>query len=315
MLRRWFSGFIRNNKEKIEKIIKAVALIGVAFFIIYSIVLSLTKNNSITKKTGEIYAPTETIISGSNINEEEYEEDSNLVDTFINYCNEKKVNEAYQLLTDECKENLYTTLEDFQKNYCNKYFDKKRTYSLQSWINTGNYTTYQIRITDDILSTGDYTNSEKYQDYITIVDNNGNKKLNINGYIGREEINKVTDINGISIKVCNVERYMDYEKYFLEITNNTNNTLLLNDMQNVRHNLTLNTSEDDSYPVNINSINEIKLMVLSGQTKQIKINFTKKYTLNKDSKYIKFSNVILNYDEFITDKVQYNNFTEIKVQL
>ena len=76
-----------------------------------------------------------------------------------------------------------------------------------------------------LICTRDGINS--YSDYITIVNKDGNKKLNINRYIGRKILNKSKDSDNIKTEVLYSDRYMDYEIYKIKITNNTDNTILL----------------------------------------------------------------------------------------
>ena len=56
---------------------------------------------------------------------------------------------------------------------------------------------------------------------------NGEKKLNINKYIGTEEINKSKTEDNIEITVISRAKYMDYEKYNVKIKNNTNGEILM----------------------------------------------------------------------------------------
>ena len=59
---------------------------------------------------------------------ENQETEIGVIDDFINYCNENNLQSAYDLLTDECKEEMYPTLEDFQESYYNQVFTLLRNY-------------------------------------------------------------------------------------------------------------------------------------------------------------------------------------------
>lgn len=116
-----------------------------------------------------------TIKQKENINnqysQEEYEQkqeekekktkDKEYISEFIDYCNEGKIQEAYTMLSDKCKEEKYSTIEEFKKMYVNKIFS----------INICKYEIikendiYVITLTQDMLITGK-TNStieQKYQ--------------------------------------------------------------------------------------------------------------------------------------------------------
>lgn len=317
MFRKWLSGYYRRNKEKIELLMKVLVIVAFVVFI-----MSFIFKNSSNKQTNinedisqTTYKPKETIISGSDIKEERYEEDSNIIKLFVEYCNNGNVQEAYNILTDECKENLYPTLDKFKQKYCDRYFSEKREYSLQSWVNNGIYTTYQMRITNDILSTGIYQDGEAYQDYITIVNNGESEKININGYIGRNQIYKTTELEEINVVAERVDIYAEYEEYTIEVTNNTNNIIMLDSMQNPAYTLRISSDGDKNYAVRLNSINYSKLLVNPGETRKIKMEFSKKYGNSSVSKQIVFSKVVKNYNEFINNKSEYNDFTEIKVKV
>ena len=51
------------------------------------------------------------------------------LDEFINYCNDNKVNEAYNLLSEDCKNQLYPTVEQFKENYY------KYIFNINKWYN------------------------------------------------------------------------------------------------------------------------------------------------------------------------------------
>ena len=315
MFRRWFSGSIQKNKPKIAAV---AAVLFIVLLIAYTahVMFSKSDNTQYTVEQGQtVYKPQETIISGKNIKDEQYKEDSNEVDLFINYCNDGNINEAYNMLSGECKENLYPTVEDFKEKYCDRYFSEKKEYNLQSWINNDNGTTYEIRLTNDILSTGKYESGEIYQDYITIKDNEGRKKINTNGFVCRKEINKSDDYDGINIYVKKVDIYMDYEEYTLQVTNNTENAIMLDNMIYSRDNLRIVFADENTATVVPNSISFNKLTLNSDRSKEIKIQFYKEYTNNSESKYMVFSKVVKNYYEYIQNMENYDDYAVITVNL
>lgn len=77
----------------------------------------------------------------------------NIINSFIEYCNNGNVEEAYKLLSDECKEVLYPNVESFRKNYYSKVFNTKKLFAYQALISDYSYYTYQINFTEDILAT------------------------------------------------------------------------------------------------------------------------------------------------------------------
>ena len=191
MFRVWLSGFYRRYKEQIAKLLKLfgiLILIGIAFA--YSVKDRSGSGETSDNKT--VYNPSKTIISGEDVDKDTYKKEENLVKTFVDYCNNKKIQDAYNLLTDECKEKMYPNIETFKKNYYNIIFTQNRECNLQSWISEKGYNTYKVTFIEDIMETGNYDNVEKLIDYITIVDKDNEQKINVNNYVKTEEINETT---------------------------------------------------------------------------------------------------------------------------
>ena len=185
------------NKKSIWRIFGIVAflllfLYLVNFFIGKKSRMELNENinnNLITKdnKYKDITISDEnSVISKERISEKK-SEFLNVIDDFFDFCNRKDYEKAYDLLTEECKKEMYPNLDDFVENYCKRVFENnKKTASVQLWRDN----TYKIEINEDIIATGKYDKSQSKQDYITVKEVADDKyKLNINGYVGREEIN------------------------------------------------------------------------------------------------------------------------------
>lgn len=79
---------------------------------------------------------------------------SETVNTFIEYCKENKVEEAYNMLTDETKgKSKYSTLEKFQTNFIENFLKKGNNNSINKVEGYSNI--YSIEIyNEDMLSTG-----------------------------------------------------------------------------------------------------------------------------------------------------------------
>lgn len=57
------------------------------------------------------------------IEREKEQEDREYISKFIDFCNEKKAEEAYEMISYKCKQEKYTTLEEFKNEYINKFFE------------------------------------------------------------------------------------------------------------------------------------------------------------------------------------------------
>lgn len=313
MIRRWLSNFYRNNKEKISKFVKVfglLILIGIA--LTYSIENNSSKNEN--NSDIAVYNPTKTIISGKDIDKETYQKEENLVKIFVDYCNNKQIQEAYNLLTEECKQKMYPNIETFEKNYYNIIFNQYRECNLQSWVSSGNYNTYKVTFIEDIMSTGNYENVEKFEDYITIVRKNGEQKINVNSYIKTEEINKNTKTEELEINVSSVDIYMDSVTYYLELKNLTENDILLDSLNN--KNVKLIGTNGAEYALDDTNLFSINLIVYKDSSnRKIELKFIKQYGSDIKGKSIEFKSLITNYEEYLKNLGKYSDYKELSIKL
>lgn len=315
MIRRWISNFIRNNKSKFRNL--GIKLIMVAIIVlIATIILSLSNNSNKNKDEDdkEIYRPTETVIKGSDVSEQQYEKDVNTIDKFLQYCNNKQVEEAYSLLSDECKEIQYTTLDTFRTTYYNPIFSQKREYNLQSWISTKEYTVYKIRYTTNMLTTGIYEENNTFLDYITLIKNSDIEKISIGSFITSEDLDIITTTNEIEARVIKKYIYLDNEEYIIQVKNKTENTIILDTLNTSNYSVLVGDNEV-KYRLDINELFRSNLTIQPQITKTIKLNFKKEVNSNNKSKYIHFTNIIRNYEEYNMNSESYNDIFEIKIKI
>lgn len=269
-----------------------------------SVVSNITYSNAVTSNKSSV--------TGSEISQDKLKKDTDIIDTFFNYCNEGDVEDAYELLTDECKEEMYPSVEDFKRIYYEYLFNgDKKSYTIENWVGD----IYRIMITDDILSTGKLNNTETRQDYMTVIRKSNEYKLNINSYIGRKNLNLETMYNDIKVTVKEVNTYMDYEEYNIYVENNSNNTILLDTNDDVKSVYLLDSNDKKVYFFN-NEINTSKLVVQSKLKTTLKIKFSNSYSSTRKMKNIVFSKFVLNYDEYnkLENKAEYD-FKELKIKL
>lgn len=313
--------FYNQNRKKLLKIILiivfVIALIQLLNYLVKVNQENVESKNIIenalerTNTAKDALISNKSIISDTNVSEKNMETEINIIDDFINYCNNKDINNAYNLLTEECKELMYPTVEDFYKSYYSITFNNEnKTYTIENW--SGN--TYQVMITEDILLTGKVNNSITRQDYMTIISKDGEKRLNINSYIGRKKINKITTKNYIEFVILNKDIYMDYEVYNFKVTNNSNNKILLDNCQNTKS-VYLLDGKDVKYYFYNNEIIENRFIIESSYTNNLNIKFNRSYSPSRSVEKMVFSNVILNYDEYnkLDDKTNYKDVYKLEV--
>lgn len=255
-------------------------------------------NNTIENKVDEQlntikFEEDESVISGDKLTDNQVNS-ARIIDEFVSYCNEKKVEEAYQLLSDDCKSKMYPTLESFKQFYYDKVFNGEiKKVSIENWTSN----TYKVKFNTNSLSTGIYSEEDIIQDYITIVnDKNNNLKLNINSFLGRQETNVFQDYENIHIEVVEINTFMDYQEYTYKVANNSENDILLDNKEN-SYSMYIEDEKSVTYPAITHEISEAELKVSQNETKTINIKYYIKFSTTRKIKNAVFSNIQLN-EEF-----------------
>ena len=314
--------FYNQNRRKIFKII----IIIIFLFLLLQLFIFFAKDNDkvvtkndskdsmeIEKKSNNAILSDQSLTSGKQLSEERLKNDSEIINKFLNYCNEGNLNEAYNILTDECKDEMYPTIDDFKKIYYDNTFGgKKKSYTIENWMED----TYQVNITEDSLATGRLDKNETKQDYITVLEKDKTYKININNYIGRKSVNKVTETKNIKFTIQSIDTYMDYQTYNIQVENNTDNTVLLDTGDSTKSVYLLDSKKMKYYFYN-NEIIKEKFKIQGKYKNTIKIKFNNSYSSSRTIKKIVFSNVILNYEEYskTEDKTQYNDIEKFEINV
>ena len=289
--------FLNNNRKKI-----LVGILIIASLIILVQLLNFftaptreeqeTVNMTTDKQLAEIenqtnvnLSSTQSAVSGDEISTNTLKSDVEIIGAFFNACNQGNLEDAYNMLTDECKEQMYNSLEVFEQAYYNNVFNgEQKVYTVENW--TGNI--YKVDISEDILSTGKSNNGYVKQDYVTIEDG----KLNINNYIGYTQFNETTEKDDISMTILARNTYMDHEEYTIRVTNNKEEAIQLDGLSNVKS-LHLEDSRGSTYSAYTNELTQAMLRVEPGETKEVTIKFYSRYVSNKTIDYIVFSNLLV----------------------
>ena len=316
--------FYNQNRKKIFKIILIIVfIIGMIQLLNY-----FAKNPQLMKNNGQVLpnniivnnnkvdsqlVSDKSLISGERVPTEKLETDSQVIEEFIEYCNNKEINEAYELLTNSCKEVMFPTIQDFYNiYYMNIFNEEKRIYTIQNWSSS----IYQVRFTEDILSSGKLYGNETKQDYISIKREDGKNKVNINSYIERYKTNRKTEYKDIEITVTSIDRYMDYEVYNLSVKNNSEDTILL-DTYDDTTSIYLLDNKGMKYYSNKGGLIENKLIVEGKFTNTLQIKFNNSFSSSREIKNLVFSKLVLNYNEYldVENKAEYQDFYRFAVNV
>lgn len=271
-----------------------------------------SKNSNINTIVIEEKLPTEPIISGSKVSEKTTKNNTQIVEEFINNCNNGNIEGAYNLLTEKCKEILFPDQETFKTNYYDVIFKEKRIYNIENWISNNKLNTYRIEYFSDIMSTGKIEQTIDFQDYITI-DEKENNKININSFIGYKQIEKENKNDKVGIKVIGKQVFKEFELYEIEVQNKTDKTILL-DTQDKSNTILLRANSTD-YGAYLGDLSARELIINANQNITYSIRFNKTYTSLNDMKEINFTDIVEDYELYMQNKENYKERTSLVVNL
>lgn len=303
--------YYNQNRKKIWGILIIIASVFVVLYLIDIIANNIREDAQVPINTisqadinnntdSSVLTTNQSVVTGENVEGEQLKDATTIIDEFISFCNKKDLQSAYDLLTDECKQQMYTSLDVFEQAYYNDIFNGgSRICSIENWV--GN--TYKVRIMEDILTTGKSNNGYSKQDYITVEEIEDGYKLNINNYIGYTQIDRQTEDNNIIMNVIGKNTYMDYEEYTIKVTNNNENTIVLDGRNDVKS-LYLEDSNEAKSSAYTHELTDPMLRVEAGQTKEITIKFYSQYVSTKKIEYVVFSDLIL-YDSQSGEKIEF----------
>ena len=293
---------IRFFNQNRTRIIITILIIAFIFILIYAInkILEQTKvrESQIINYIEDSSIPGESVITGEEIDEEVTVKNTNKIQEFVDYCNSGNYQNAYNLLSEDCKNEVFGTLEEFISNYANQIFNTNKIYSLELWYNTYNAYTYRIVYQEnDMLATGNINSENTIEDYITIINENNEQRLNINGFIGKENINVTNNTNNISITINNKSMFRSFEKYNVTVANNTDKTILLSDGIS-GNDICLIDSNKEEYDSIISELPIPFLKIDAGATRTLDIRFYKMYNPYRTINYIQFKNIITDLEDY-----------------
>ena len=257
---------------------------------------------------------TESVISGSKIPSEYKSEFSKLIKNFINNCFDEKYDAAYDALTVECKQDMYPSKEIFIDKYCVGRFVKGKKAEVKLWGTNGGYV-YQVRLVNDVLSEGRGTTGTFMQDYYSVIQQNGDYKLNINGFIGTVQRNKFAEKGDLKITINYSKIYTKYEIFNVTVANKSDKDIII-DSQELTNSLYINVGEDkNKYGALLHEINSEGLVVGAKKKRILDIKFGNVYNDGLMASKIGFTKIVKNKQEFEKNKSEYKDFEEIEIDL
>ena len=238
----------------------------------------------------------------------------NTMKMFVNYCNNNNVEEAYNMLTNDCKEAFnFSTKEVFKKNYLDIRFREKQDYSMVKWSVDENRTLYLIKFYGDLLSTGG--ENKEAQEYYTFVKEENGYKININNFIYCEDKNIDVQKDGVRVHIGKMYVYDQYQEVEVSVENLTEGKICLIGSGSDPRNVYLENDSKVQYSLMYSADGLDDGIIEKDSTGDYILKFNKAYNVNNKEKYMVFSNIILDYDKYLQtdDKINYKNKISIKI--
>lgn len=252
------------------------------------------------------------LLSSDKRTSKDKQESAETVDSFLSHCINNEIEEAYSMISADCKKIFYPSLDAFRVKYFEDMFGENKKYSFQLWSGA-DANVYLIKIHDNMLATGQIASVKNYkEDYYSVVKEDDTYKLNINNFIGIVHRNKEEEKKEIKIEITDSEVYMDYEIYNIIVTNNSNNNIILDTRENTNTTY-ITTNSGANMEAMLYENYEEDLKVESGESKNIKIKFSNSYQEDIKASSLTFSEVILNEDKYESNKEDYENYEEFVI--
>lgn len=323
MLNKWIRYFNQHRKK-----VLAICVIIVSFFLVIQFLNNSIKNRKQKEEENRILANQmgQNLINqvgnplANQIEEKEkvneissttttnIDNEETAIKQFISYCNEGRTREAYSMLSERCREEVFQTEEQFQRNYYESKFQTRKVSDVLSWMNGPYGKTYRVRLYENLLESG---NSEMLaiEDYITVDRVDGKYVLAINNFIGGKKIGKYSSAYGVIVQVNSKDVYNEYEQFNVSVKNDTDKNICLDPKETTNATYLIGGTEGNvTYTSYIHELTEEVLVVKPGEVKTFMIKFNKAYTGKDTTNSIRFSNAVLDYDEYKAseNKANYN---------
>lgn len=289
--------FWNQNRKMIIIGVIAIVLLIVIIQVLNQIVKEQNRpSNNVQNVEKQEELPTKSIIGDKTIAVETTKSNVDLIETFIQECNNGNITKAYEMLTEDCREVLFPKEENFKNGYLNIIFSNKRMSNIENFRSNNKLYTYRVTLYDDILATGNAQNAQSYQDYITIDENAKEGKLNINSFIQKKVIDKEEEKDGIKITLLSQIIYKDHEDYEIKVENNTNKRISIDSREKSRS-IYLVGSNNATYSSNIHEMASNLYEIPAYFSRTYYIKFNKIYDTSR-SRSVSFSDIIPDYEAY-----------------
>ena len=257
-------------------------IILIAFFVwlIIFLINKYLKENPPKQAMSNTYTPDAPVIDDTDsISKSTAQKINDTIKTYFDYCNNKDYENAFNMLTDDCKRYVYSNNIDNFQSYIDNIFTSKKVYSAQNYSNVDKVYIYTLTISDDLEASGSTGSSvtsgmiDNYQEKIAVRKVNDDYKISNDNFIETDNLGIVKSDDYMDLTVVSKDVSYSMEQYNLNIKNKTNGYILISDYS-VSNEVELNIGDQLRKALNLANG---QYYVGPGETKNISYIFRKYY--------------------------------------
>lgn len=313
-------------REILTKILvnRYVILIAVVALLLFMIIINGLNNMLFADTGSEEYHVDQSNVQldkvstytdrGDRITVSEAVENEDIIKNFVAYCNEGKTQEAYSLLSDDCKEVLYPTEEDFINDYFSYYFQEQKEVGTELAYNENGVEVYRVQLHKNSIETGVIDTEPKTDVYSITKDSQGIKKLGINKFVKTERINRSEEYKGIKITLKRRDIFENEEFDTFEVDNASSKRISLRTGENIKT-IFMESENGTTYVAPGNEINDLDIIVKGKDKKEVRIRFAREYRPANRVNAVVFSDIVPDYDIFAEDPKNLKTIYTIKIKM
>lgn len=147
-------------------------IIGIIFVLNLLDELAIEKQKEEKKVLGNETIKTEIT---KDINKEE-KKDIRLINDFLRLCENEEIEEAYKLLSKQCKNEKFLTIEEFKEKYVDIKFEKRKDIEVEY---DSERKLYKIIFLEDMLESGKIKNRDSNVEFYKVVQEDNYKRIYI----------------------------------------------------------------------------------------------------------------------------------------
>lgn len=273
--------FFRKNSK--------ILIIAFCAWVVIFLINLFLKNYEPYEPPKTTYEPHTSVMESYSVPENVSNSVEDMIDEYMEYCNNSEWPKAYDMLSDTCKEYAFDNDISNYMEYMYKKMPKEKKYSIQNYSNDGNTYIYQVKYADDYLATGltnsTYTFTE--EKIIFKKKKNGTIDMAVGNFLDYEDIKNISENEYLKVDVKSVVKYYSLEDYTVKLTNRSDYIIVISDFAE-QNEVSLNLNSGD---VRNRTDVENDIVLQPRESKTLSLRFHKFYDNDDNAKSLTFGSI------------------------